>query len=270
MLGIALAALWADGRERPAEVGALSQELDRLEAFDGLSPDHVTALAADLREGYAADGVDAYLGDRVAVLDEAQARQALTLAIDVVLADREVTEEELAFIDDLRARLGVPEEDVDRIVEVLETKHGLELAATTGPPTDEDEERFIVTSEASVAFAVGAARAATPGTTGADTLDLAPLRARRDISERTLSALVDRVNQRLDDGDVDAYLAACARRLEGDDRERAFAWASDVALADRRLSIPEHGYLTEIRSLLGIEPSRASRIVDVLWVKHLR
>lgn len=270
MLGIALAALWADGRETPSEVGALHQEIARLEVFAGLPAAHVTSSAADLREAYAQDGVDAYLEARASVLDETQALQALTLALDVVLADREVTDEELSFIDDLRSHLGIDDAQATQVIDVLETKHGLALEVTTGPGTDEGTDRFIVPSEANLAFAVGAARAAALEDHHHDRAILAPLRARGRISEKTFDALVDRVQQRLGAGDVDAYLAACADRLDEDEREHAFAWAADIALGDKRLSQPEHSYLTEIRELLGVEPSRASRIVDVLWAKHLR
>lgn len=270
VLGVALAALWADGRERPAEVQALRREIERLDVFDGIEPGHLTALAADLRETYAAQGVAAYLDRQAALLDPARATQALTVAIDVVLADREVTGEELAFLHDLRDHLGIPPAEVDRIVDVLETKHGLPLAATSKRDPEAAVEEPIGLSEASIAFAVAAARAASPGEAGPDRRRLAPIRARSGIPETTFSTLIERVQHRLTAEGADTYLAACADRLEGPDRERAFAWAADVVLADRQVSGPEHGYLTEIRSLLGVEPSRASRIVDVLWAKHLR
>lgn len=270
MLGIALAALWADGREDPSEVGVLSQEIDWLDAFDHLTANRLMRLAADLRGTYAEDGVDAYLGQRAGLLDAAERVQALTLAVDVILADREVTDEELAFLATLRGHLDVPEEQVERIVEVLETKHGLALAVTEAPRVDEDDDRFIVPSEASVAFAVGAGRAASQEDPSPGRGTLAPLRARGHVSEKTFDALVRRAEHRLDEDDAGAYLAACADRLDEREREHAFAWAADIALADRRLTDPEHSYLTEIRGLLGVEPSRASRIVDVLWAKHLR
>ncbi len=270
MLGIALAALWADGREHPSEVGVLSQEIDRLDAFDHLTANHLIGRAADLRGTYAEDGVDTYLRERADRFDATERVQALTLATDVILADREVTDEELGFLATLRGHLDVPEEQAKRIVEVLETKHGLALAVNQAPRVDEDDDRFIVPSEASVAFAVGAARAARLDDRSRGRETLAPLRARGHVSEKTFDALVRRAEHRLDEDDAGAYLEACADRLDEQEREHAFAWAADIALADRRLTEPEHGYLTEIRGLLGVEPSRASRIVDVLWAKHLR
>lgn len=270
LLGIALAALWADGREREAEVGALREEVDRLEAFAAIDAAELTGLAVDLREAYAADGLEAFLTSCAEDLEAPVAIAGLTLATDVVMADREVTQEELDVLARIREHLAISQEHADRIAEVLETKHRLALEPTEPEPTAAAPGGTIAHAEASLAIAIGAVRAATPDGGEPDPRTLAPLRARGGMSEQGFEAMRKRVEHRLAEQDPESYIAACAERLEDDAREYAFAWAADIALADRRLTAPEHAYLTEIREPLGIEPSRASRIVDVLWAKHLR
>ncbi len=56
--------------------------------------------------------------------------------------------------------------------------------------------------------------------------------------------------------------------LNSDMRETAFAWAVEIALADGWLSEDEKTFLENVCSTLGIDPTTAKKIIEVIKIKR--
>ncbi|MFO0557717.1 MAG: DUF533 domain-containing protein [Polyangiales bacterium] len=114
-----VAAVEADGQVTDAELATLHEKLEKNEAFASLSPD-----ARERLVDQAADAVEAAGGGRNRV--EAMAKGlpsraekllAYTLACDVCVADDDLAEKEIAFLEALQGALGIPDEEAQGIFE---------------------------------------------------------------------------------------------------------------------------------------------------------
>lgn len=125
--------------------------------------------------------------------------------------------------------------------------------------------------EAFVAVAYCAAYA--DGTMGAEEdarleEHLAECRALQRCDAATVEAARRRVEQiAADEGDA-SLLAAAARALPQPLRETAFCLAADIALADGDIAEEERAFITRLREELRVEESLASRIVEVVLIRH--
>lgn len=119
LVGVAFSAAFADGAVGVEEDERLQDHLADCRALQGVGE---TGLGAALRKAESIarkEGDDALLEQAARALPAPLRETAFCLAADLVLADGEIHAEERAFIERLRARLGVEDTLASRIVEVL-------------------------------------------------------------------------------------------------------------------------------------------------------
>lgn len=266
-VGLLLAAVWIDGRERLEELGVVRGALENVALLQRVGERGLPALVAASLERFKEHGSQALLDACAERLDEDHRLQAFTLAVDILLADRNVHRDEYSHFKRMREALGVSEERCWTIVAVLETKHATRLAPPIEPsvsPGQRPSKR-----EALAAFPLAALRATGRTSERGPRMNGAvPPLPKLGPDERThLVALVERrVNQ---EGRA-PYLRHCALALEDGERLQAFTWAADVLMDDLQLDEAEEAFLHDARDALRIEASEAARILDVMWAKHLR
>ena len=127
------------------------------------------------------------------------------------------------------------------------------------------------TPEALVAVAYCAAYA--DGTMGAEEdarleEHLAECRALQRCDAETVEGARRRVGRLASEMGDAALLAAAAHALPQPMRETAFCLAADIALADGDIADEERSFIGRLRKELQVEETLASRIVEVVLIRH--
>lgn len=259
---IALAALHADDRERPAERRVLTEMLTHVQPVCELDEDRARRLSDAASTG--AHRLEDRLPRALDHLASRDGPQAYALALDVVLADREVDDAERRLLDRLTEALEIDPEERSRIEELLETKHGTPLEPIDLPRAREGlVELDLSQGQALLAFALAAALvdpASSPVT-------LPPFNALRELEVQEQVELLDAAARGLERWGREPFLEACADALEGEQPRQAFILAAQTAYADRRLTDDESAFLDEVRSLLGLSTPLSKRILE--QVEHM-
>jgi uncharacterized membrane protein YebE (DUF533 family) len=119
-----VAAIDADGDVSDAELKKLHEKLDTMEIFKVLSQDSKDRLVDQ-----AAESIEAAGGGRARVAEiakglpsRAERVMAYTLAAELCVADNEVQEREIPYLESLQDALGLPEEEAREIFEAVRTK----------------------------------------------------------------------------------------------------------------------------------------------------
>lgn len=97
---------------------------------------------------------------------------------------------------------------------------------------------------------------------------LATSRALRQAGDGSMHRLVDRAIALLTEYGLPAVLTGCAKVIPSDLRATTFALATDLALADGRISDRERAFIDELQAVLQIDDATARKIVDVLSIKN--
>ena len=117
---VALAAVACDGTLGRDEAHALRRQLEHRSLYQGCSDaamaERFDRLLLLLRE----QGVAGLIGSALPVLSEHQQRCALAVAAHLVHADRKVTAEESAFLDQLTLQVSLPDDEARMVVKAIE------------------------------------------------------------------------------------------------------------------------------------------------------
>jgi hypothetical protein len=90
----------------------------------------------------------------------------------------------------------------------------------------------------------------------------------RQAGNGSTQAIAHRAIVLLTEYGLPAILTGCARVIPSDLRPTVFALATDLALADGRMSDRERAFIDELQIVLGIDDATTAKIVDVLLIKN--
>ncbi|AEI65179.1 hypothetical protein LILAB_16380 [Corallococcus macrosporus] len=247
-----LLAAMADGRVTQREMQTLlSRVLERPE-FEGTRPDELNALvetsAARLSEARNLEDVLASLRRRLP--DHKNRMLAFGLAAAVALADQRATRDELGLLKTFQAALGISEDEVAQIIDVIENGGSL---AEAEPLERLFAEVMVLVSAADGKLQEAEARALVESF-AADPLfeNVSPERAQSFVSEAVSALAAEGLPQRLH---VLAHgLTTHAQRV------KAFRLATKIAHAGGSPSHPEQRILDMLQATFGLADDEVARL----------
>lgn len=249
-----LLAAMADGRVSQREMQTLlSRVLERPE-FEGTKPEELNALvetsAARLSEAKDLEDVLASLRRRLP--DHKNRMLAFGLAAAVALADQRATRNELGLLKTFQAALGISEDEVAQIIDVIE--NGGSLAEALGEPLERlFAEVMVLVSAADGKLKEAEARALVESF-AADPLfeNVSPERAQNFVSEAVVALAAEGLPQRLH---VLAHgLATHPQRV------KAFRLATKIAHAAGEPSPAEQRILDLLQATFGLADDEVARL----------
>ena len=246
LVEVMLLASMADGP--PSEVGMqtlVARVLERPE-FDGTKAEELTELVQKSAKTLAsAKDLEAILGSLRMRLPTHQHRMlAFGLAAAVALADHKATRAELGLLKTFQAALGIAEDEVARIIDVLEAGGSLEEAL--GDPLERlYAEVMVLVSAADGKLAEQEARAMLESFAG-DPLFY-------DVSAAQAQAFISEAAQTLASHGLSARLKALAQGIATRaQRRRAFGLALKVAQSRGKPSAAERRVLNLLQATFGL------------------
>jgi uncharacterized tellurite resistance protein B-like protein len=249
-----LLAAMADGRVSQREMQTLlSRVLERPE-FEGTKPDELNALvetsAARLSEAKNLEEVLASMRRRLP--DHKNRMLAFGLAAAVALADQRATRNELGLLKTFQAALGISEDEVAQIIDVIE--NGGSLAEALGEPLERlFAEVMVLVSAADGKLKEAEARALVESF-AADPLfeNVSPERAQNFVSEAVVALAAEGLPQRLQ---VLAHgLATHPQRV------KAYRLATKIAHAGGEPSLAEQRILDMLQATFGLADDEVARL----------
>ena len=117
---IALAAVACDGTLGREEAHALRRQLEYRSLYAGSTDAAMGELFDRLLRLLRENGVQGLIESSLPNLSIHQQRCALAVAAHLVHADRKVTEEETAFLDQLTLQVSLPEDEARMVVKAIE------------------------------------------------------------------------------------------------------------------------------------------------------
>lgn len=123
LVGVALCAAYADGSMRAEEDERLADALVSCRALRGVDEARLREAMQKADRLLAKDGEAGFLARVAAAIRPDMRPTAFCLGADLVLADGEVATEERAFVERLRAAMGVEERLARSIVDVLRLRN---------------------------------------------------------------------------------------------------------------------------------------------------
>jgi tellurite resistance protein len=249
-----LLAAVADGHasDKKMEV-LLSRVLERTE-FEGTHADELNALVKASTQKLAAardfEAVLRSLRDRLP--DHKNRMLAFGLAAAVAFADQRATREELGLLKSFQAALGISEDEVARIIDVIEK--GGSLAEALGEPLEQLYAEVMVLVTAADGKVREAEARELVESLAADPLfhDVSSARAQGFVSEAVAALEADGVSSRL--RGLARGLSTHVQRL------KAFRLAMRVANASGRPSVGELKLLDTLQATFGIADDEVERI----------
>ncbi|MFY2563864.1 TerB family tellurite resistance protein [Corallococcus terminator] len=249
-----LLAAMADGRVSQREMQTLlSRVLERPE-FEGTRPEELNALvetsAARLSEARDLEDVLASLRRRLP--DHKNRMLAFGLAAAVALADQRATRTELGLLKTFQAALGISEDEVAQIIDVIE--NGGSLAEALGEPLERlYAEVMVLVSAADGRLKEAEARALVESF-AADPLfeNVSPERAQSFVSESVAALSAEGLPQRLQV--LTHGLTTHTQRV------KAFRLATKIAHAGGEPSLPEQRILDMLQATFGLADDEVARL----------
>ena len=249
-----LLAAMADGRVSQREMQTLlSRVLERPE-FEGTKPDELNALvetsAARLSEARDLEEVLASLRRRLP--DHKNRMLAFGLAAAVALADQRATRNELGLLKTFQAALGISEDEVAQIIDVIE--NGGSLAEALGEPLERLFAEVMVLVSAADGHLKEAEARALVESFAADPLfeNVSPERAQSFVSEAVVALAAEGLPQRLQ---VLAHgLATHPQRV------KAYRLATKIAHAGGEPSLAEQRILDMLQATFGLADDEVARL----------
>jgi hypothetical protein len=117
---ITIAAVASDGQFASEEASLIRKQLLGRSPFRSMDPLEFGTMFSDLLHRLRGVGSRALVQEAAPRLDTAQRESAFALAAELVHCDRNVSDAERAFLEDLGQRLELPAERSRQILEVLE------------------------------------------------------------------------------------------------------------------------------------------------------
>jgi len=249
-----LLAAIADGNVSEIEMQTLLRRIIERPEFEGTRPDELNALVENsVRRLSEAKSLDAILKSlRERLPDHKNRMLAFGLAAAVALADQRATRDELGLLKTIQAALGISEDEVATIIDVLE--QGGSLSEALGDPLERlYAEVMVLVSAADGQLREAEARALVESF-AADPLfqSVSPERAQVFVSEAVISLAEEGLPRRL--VVLAAGLATHAQRL------KAFRLAMKIANASGRPTTAELKILDLLQATFGIADDEVERI----------
>lgn len=116
-LGVVLCAVAADGRAEESEFDVVGRRVAGVRLFADVPPEGVREAVQRVVGRVRSSGVDRFLDQARGVLRGRDLETAFEAAAEVVQADREVDAREMAYLEQVRVRLGVPDAVARRVFE---------------------------------------------------------------------------------------------------------------------------------------------------------
>ncbi|MCI0569115.1 MAG: hypothetical protein L0Y66_00030 [Myxococcaceae bacterium] len=253
-----LLAAISDGRISQAELETLLRRVLERPEFEGTRPEELNALveasAAKLAQAAKLEDVLASLRQRLP--DHKNRLLAFGLAAAVAFADRRATRAELGLLKTFQAALGISEEEVAHVIDVIE--HGGSLAEALGEPLERlYAEVMVLVSAADGHLRAGEAQALVE-TLASDPLfhDVSPERAQVYVSEAVVALAAEGLPQRL--RALAQGLTTHARRL------KAFRLAAHIARASGKAQTgtAEQRVLDLLQATFGLADDEVRKILS--------
>lgn len=121
--GILLAAAAADGHIAEEEARGLWSAIERMKLFSSFTPDKFNKLMDSLLKVLKKGGPEALVEKCVPVLPQRLRATAFCNAVDIVLADGTVEDDEQELIEKLQTALEVEEDEAKTIIKVMVIKN---------------------------------------------------------------------------------------------------------------------------------------------------
>lgn len=121
--GILLAAAAADGHIAEEEARGLWSAIERMKLFSSYTPDKFNRLMDSLLKVLKKGGPEALVDKCAPVLPERLRAPAFCNAVDIVLADGEVEDEEKELIEKLQSALEIDDDEAKMIIQVMIMKN---------------------------------------------------------------------------------------------------------------------------------------------------
>lgn len=116
---IVLVAMSANNEAGEDEAEYLNDVLSSLEIFDSYSAEQMQEMIDKLTAIIEEEGIGVLFNTAVASMSDEYVETAFEVAIEAVLVDEELSEEEEEFINKLQQALGIPEEVAQEILDDL-------------------------------------------------------------------------------------------------------------------------------------------------------
>ena len=121
--GILLCASACDGHIADEEVQSLMQSLGRMKLYQRTTPNQFSSMMDRLMGILRRGGPEGLMNEVIGAVPPELAETVLALATNIVLADGVVDDDEKEFINDLRTRLEISEEQSSKIIKVMVIKN---------------------------------------------------------------------------------------------------------------------------------------------------
>lgn len=249
-----LLAAIADGSVSQLEMQTLLRRILERPEFEGTRPDELNRLVEKSAQNLAqAKNLTEILDSLRARLPDHKNRMlAFGLAAAVAFADRRATKDELGLLKTVQAALGISEEEVAKIIGVVE--QGGSLAEALGEPLERLYAEVMVLVSAADGRVKEAESRALVESFASDPLfqDVSPERAQGFISEAVAALSEEGLPQRLT---VLAHGLSTHRQ-----RLKAFRLAMRIAQASGEPSEPEQRILNLLQATFGLADDEVERI----------
>lgn len=116
---IVFVAMFADSGVDEEEIEYLNDMLSSLEIFDSYSAEEMQAMLDKFTDIYDEEGIGALFNVAVASISEELVETAFEAAVEAVLEDDNLSEEEEEFLRSLQTALGLPNELAQEIIDDL-------------------------------------------------------------------------------------------------------------------------------------------------------
>lgn len=249
-----LLAAISDGRISEIEMRTLLTRVLERPEFEGTRPEELNALVEDSAKTLAsAHNLEEILRSLRERLPDHQNRMlAFGLAAAVAFADQRATRAELGLLKTFQSALGISEDEVVRIIDVIE--HGGSLSEALGEPIERlYSEVMVLVSAADGKLAKEEAQAMVESL-ASDPLfhDVSPERAQSFVSEAVAALATEGLPRRVQ---------ALAQGLSSHgQRLKAFRLAVKVATAGGEASPSEQRVLNLLQATFGIDDEEVARI----------
>lgn len=249
-----LLAAMADGTVTQVEMQTLIRRVLERPEFEGTQPDELNALVEQSVEKLAGskslDAILKSLRDRLP--DHKNRMLAFGLAAAIAFADQRATRAELGLLKTFQAALGISEDEVARIIEVLE--QGGSLSEALGDPLERLYAEVMVLVSAADGVLHEAETLALVESFASDPLfeDVSPERAQAFVSEAVAALASEGLARRLQ---VLAHGLTSRKQ-----RVRAFRLAMKIAYASGEPSANELRILEVLQATFGLADDEVEAI----------
>jgi uncharacterized tellurite resistance protein B-like protein len=249
-----LLAAMADGEVSDVELRTLLRRVIERPEFEGTRADELNALVeASVKKLAGARDLDQILTSLRARLPDHKNRMlAFGLAAAVGFADQRASRAELGLLKTFQAALGISEDEVAQVIDVIEK--GGSLAEALGEPLERLYAEVMVLVTAADGKVKGPEARALVESFASDPIfsEVSPERAQAFVSESVAALASDGMPSRL---------THLARGLASHpQRVRAFRLAMRIANASGRASVPELKMLDLLQATFGLADDEIARL----------